>query len=168
MTTHVEKITEGEVLEALKLWVVLSRAFNAVSAHSRHDINRNDLTPGEFAVMEALYHKGPMLLGEVQRKILISSGGITYLVDRLEEKGLVERRPCAEDRRALWAALTPAGEERIAEIFPRHAECMARAVSGLDPAEREQAARLLRKLGRSAAELDPCGGDEHDSSNGSA
>lgn len=156
MSTKLDQSTEQETQRALKLWIVLSRAFNAVSSHSREDIGRHELTPGEFAVLEALYHKGPMLLGEVQRKILISSGGITYLVDRLQEKGLVERRPCAEDRRALYAALTPKGEARIAEIFPAHARCMAHAVSGLDPEEQKQAIALLRKLGRSAAELESC------------
>src|SRR5918993_5488049 len=75
---------------ALKLWVVLARAFNAVSARLSEDVARHELTPTEFAILEVLYHKGPLLLGEVQRKILVTSGGITYLVDRLAGKGGVE------------------------------------------------------------------------------
>jgi MarR family 2-MHQ and catechol resistance regulon transcriptional repressor len=84
----------------LKLWVVLSRAQAAIAAHVRDDVARHDLTLAEFGILEALHHKAPMLLGEVQKKILVSSGGITYLVDRLEKKGLVERRECPSDRRA--------------------------------------------------------------------
>ena len=84
---------------ALKLWVVLSRANAAVAGHSQDDIARHQLSPTAFASMEALYHKGRMLVGELQRKILISSGGITYVIDQLEAKGLVTRRPCDEDRR---------------------------------------------------------------------
>jgi MarR family 2-MHQ and catechol resistance regulon transcriptional repressor len=90
----------------------------------------------------------------VQKKILVSSGGITYLVDRLERKGLVERRQCPEDRRARYAALTTEGEALIQRIFPEHARALEQALSGLDPAEKEEAIRLLRKLGRRAAELD--------------
>ena len=91
---------------SLKLWVVLSRAFDAVQTRAAADAARHGLTLTEFGVMEALYHKGPLLLGEVQRKILVTSGGVTYLVDRLVAKGLVERRRCEKDRRAWYAALT--------------------------------------------------------------
>lgn len=140
---------------ALKLWVVLSRAYAAVAEHDRRDVARHDLTPGEFGVLEALYHKGPLLLGELRQKVLVSSGGVTYLVDRLEERGLAERRPCPEDRRATYAALTPAGESLIARIFPTHARHLERALSGLSEEEKERAIDLLKKLGHRAAELEP-------------
>jgi MarR family 2-MHQ and catechol resistance regulon transcriptional repressor len=137
---------------ALKLWVVLARAYNAVSARLSEDVARHDLTPTEFAILEVLYHKGPLLLGEVQRKILVTSGGITYLVDRLVEKGLVKREECAEDRRARYAVLTPAGSALIRKIFPQHAMAIERAVSGLSTAEQREAVQLLKKLGLAAAE----------------
>lgn len=156
MATASKMLTDPALERALKLWVVLARSYGAVSTHSKRDIARHDLTGGEFAVMEALYHGGPMLLGEVQRKILISSGGITYLVDRLQEKGFVERRPCQEDRRALYAHLTPQGSARMEEIFPPHARCIQKAVSGLNAEEQEQAIQLLRKLGLAAAALERC------------
>jgi len=136
---------------ALKLWVVLARSFNAVSARLNEDIARHELTPTEFAICEVLYHKGPMLLGEVQRKILVTSGGITYLVDRLVEKGLVKREECPEDRRARYAVLTSAGTALIRKIFPQHTVAIERAVSGLTAAEQREAAALLRKLGLAAA-----------------
>ena len=140
---------------ALKLWVVLSRAQSAVARHAEADIARHGLTVAEFAILEALYHRGPLLLGELQRKILVSSGGVTYLVDRLEAKGLVERQECPEDRRARYAALTPAGEALLGRIFPDHARTIARALGGLSRAEQAQATALLRSLGRAAAELPP-------------
>lgn len=140
---------------ALKLWVVLARAHMAVSSHAEADMARHDLSPGEFAILEALLHKGPLLLGEVQRKILVSSGGVTYLVDRLEKQGLVERRDCPGDRRARFAALTPAGEAFIAGIFPDHARAIERAMAGLTPEEQKAATTLLRKLGLHAAETRP-------------
>ena len=142
---------------ALKLWVILSRAYAAVFAHVEADIARHDLTSTEFAILEVLYHKGPMLLGEVQRRILVSSGGVTYLVDRLEQRKLVERRPCESDRRARYAALTPAGEALIASIFPDHAKAIERAVAGLSAEEQEAATGLLRKLGLAAVERDARG-----------
>jgi MarR family 2-MHQ and catechol resistance regulon transcriptional repressor len=144
--------------DALRLWVVLARAFSAVSRHVEADIARHGLTTAEFGILEALYHKGPLLLGELQRKILVSSGGVTYLVDRLATKGLAERRECPEDRRARYAALTPAGESLIRRIFPEHARSIARALAGLTPEEQARATALLRTLGRAAAELPSEGG----------
>lgn len=138
---------------ALKLWVVMARATRAVEAHVAADIERHGLTATEFGVLEALYHKGPLLLGDVQRRILVSSGGTTFLVDRLEKRGLVERRMCESDRRARYAALTPAGKALMEEIFPGHAEAIRRAMSGLGLADQRQATELLRVLGQEAAAL---------------
>lgn len=138
----------------LELWVVLARAYDAIRDQAEADVRRHGLTPAEFAVLELLYHKGPTLLCDVQRRILVSSGGITYLVDRLAKKGLVERRECTEDRRARYAALTPRGSALIRRIFPEHARVVGRAVSGLNEKEAKTAARLLRKLGRRAAGLE--------------
>jgi MarR family 2-MHQ and catechol resistance regulon transcriptional repressor len=142
---------------ALKLWVVLSRAQSAVARHTEADVARHGLTIAEFAILEALYHRGPLLLGELQRKILVSSGGVTYLVDRLTEKGLVERQECPEDRRARYAALTAAGEKLVKRIFPEHAQRVVAALSGLTKAEQLQATTLLRALGRAADEIPVAG-----------
>ena len=153
----VEDVATSEAT-ALKLWIVLSRAYGAVSRLAEADIARHGLTGTEFAILEALYHKGPLLLGELQRKNLVSSGGITYLVDRLEGKGLVRRQECPADRRARYAALTPDGEALIARIFPEHARSIARAVGGLPEAEQAQAIALLRTLGTAAESLRPTTG----------
>ena len=146
---------EGGTELALKLWTVLSRAQSSVAEHSLTDIRRHDLTPGEFGVLEALYHKGPLLLGALREKTLVSSGGVTYLVDRLAERGLVEREPCPEDRRASYAVLTDDGRDLMERIFPAHARAMERAVSGLSDDEKRRAVELLKKLGHRAAALDP-------------
>ena len=85
----------------------------------------------------------------------MSSGGITYLVDRLEQKGLVERQDCPGDRRARYAALTPEGERVIGRIFPGHAR---QIVAGGVRADRrragagDRAATQARNCGRGA----PC------------
>ena len=144
----------------LKLFVVLSKAYAAVSRHAEADAAVHGLTIAEFAILEVLFHKGPQLLGEIQRRILVSSGGITFLVDRLQAKGLVERQTCKEDRRARYAVLTRQGEALIKRIFPKHAKRIGRALSGLSKTDRLEATRLLRTLGRAAAELDNSTGIE--------
>ena len=136
---------------ALRTWIALARAHNAVAERAAADVARHGLTPAEFGVLEALHHKGPMLLSEVQRRILVSSGGITYLVDRLEKRGLVERRDCPGDRRARLAALTPAGSRLVAGIFPEHAAVIRDALTALSRDDKRAAIRLLRALIRGNA-----------------
>lgn len=148
-----ESMTAEEEDAALKLWVVLARANSAASRHAEDDVTRRGLGIGEFAALEVLYHKGPLLLGEIQRRILVSSGGITYVVDRLERKGLVKREACPSDRRATYATLTPRGKALMTEIFPAHRRRIALALRGLNPTEQAQATDLLRRLGKYAAAL---------------
>ncbi len=137
---------------ALKLWVTLARAYHAVQQQAVADARRDGFSIGEFAVLELLYHRGPTLLGEIQTRILVSSGGITYLVDRLVDKGLVERRDCPDDRRARHAALTPDGTRAMRRIFPRHAARIAAAMHGLGVRDQREATRLLKQLGLAAAD----------------
>lgn len=138
---------------ALRLWVIMSRAQSAVTTQAAAHVSQHGLTLAEFGILEALYHRGPMLLGEVQKRILVSSGGITFLVDRLTAKGLVERRSCDFDRRARYAALTPKGTELVAEVFPSHAAVIARAMGAISAEAQTEVANQLRTLGRAAASL---------------
>jgi len=140
-----------ETESALKLWVVLSRAHASISAHAVAHAADHGLSLTEFAILEALYHRGRMVLGEIQRRILVSSGGITFLVDRLAEKGLVIRQECPEDRRAKYVSLTREGTRVIREIFPSHAQVLTTAMGGLTSAEQQEATALLRSLGLTAA-----------------
>ena len=139
---------------ALHLWVVLARAFRAIEAHAAADAARHELTLAEFGILEALWHKGPLLLGELGQTILVSSGGITFLVDRLEGRGLVAREECEEDRRARYAVLTREGERLVQRIFPEHAARLQTVLAGLTPAEQKQAADALKQLGHRAAEIE--------------
>ncbi len=138
---------------ALKLWVVMSRSHAAIAEVLKADIDRHDLTLTEFAVMEALYHKGPQLLGEIQKVILVSSGGMTFLVDRLATRGLAERRECKSDRRARYAALTKKGEKLMISIFPEHAAALQKTMGGLKQTEQRELTALLKQLGTEAARL---------------
>jgi MarR family 2-MHQ and catechol resistance regulon transcriptional repressor len=136
---------------ALKLWVVLARAFDAVDHHSRASIARFGLGTTEFGVLEVLHHKGELPVCEVQRRILVQSSSTTYVVDKLVNRGLVRRRPSERDRRVIRLALTAAGRRLIGRSFPPHAKAMRRAVQALPPRDQVQAVRLLRALGEGAA-----------------
>ncbi len=138
------------IATALDLWVVLARAFGAVERRSRASIARFGLNSTEFGVLEVLYHKGELPVCDVRRRILLESGSMTYVVDKLVSRGLVRRRASGEDRRVVLLALTAAGRRLMARIFPPHAAAMRRAVGGLTPRQQERARRLLRTLGLAA------------------
>ena len=137
---------------ALGLWIVLARATSAITARVQEQLSEHGLTIAEFGILEVLYHKGPLPVGEIQKRILVSSGGVTYLVDRLEAKGLVERKAGAADRRTRYAELTDAGTAFIDRFFPAHTDLIESLMSELSAEEQESAHRLMRRLGRSVAE----------------
>lgn len=143
------KPEKGEAT-ALKVWVVLARAYLAISRHVDADVARHGLTTSEFGILEALYHKGPLLLGDLQKKVLVTSGGMTYLVDRLAQKGLLTRESFPGDKRARYAVLTPEGSALIRRIFPAHAKRLARVLDALSSKEQKRLAELLRTLGKGA------------------
>ena len=107
------------------------------------------LQPGEFDVLATLRRSGkPYMLSPTQlyEALMISSGGMTNRLDRLERAGLVERRPDANDRRGKLIALTDVGKRVIDETIGRHVANEERLLSALTPAEQERLNTLLRKL----------------------
>jgi MarR family 2-MHQ and catechol resistance regulon transcriptional repressor len=139
----------------LKLWRALDRAHAALAAAAGEEAARHGLSIAELEVLDTLRRKGPLSVGQVRRRVRVSSGGATYLVSRLEGRGLLERRDVPGDRRARVAALTPAGEEVAAAAQPALGERMRRAVSGLGKKDRRALLDLLEAL------EDSCIADEH-------
>jgi MarR family transcriptional regulator, 2-MHQ and catechol-resistance regulon repressor len=139
--------TNTEQAAALKLWVVLSRAHEAVGEMAKLDVERGELSFTEFAVMEALFHKGDLSAGDVSKRVLLRSGSLTYVIDKLVERGLVKRRVCETDKRRTYLQLTAPGNALMRKIWPGHAAVIELATSGLTLAEKRTAARLLKKMG---------------------
>lgn len=138
---------------ALKLFIVLSRASKVVLEEANKLIESYKLNPTEFAVLELLYHKGRQPIQKIGQKILLSSGSMTYVVDKLEKKGLIERVYCTEDKRITYMSITAAGKELIEEIFPSHEKKLNELMSALSKSEQDMAIELLRKLGLSIKNL---------------
>ncbi|RKN84923.1 MarR family winged helix-turn-helix transcriptional regulator [Paenibacillus ginsengarvi] len=136
--------------ESLHLFIVLTRASQWVNAHADRHIRKLGLNRTEFGVLELLYHKGRQPLQQIGDKILMTSGNITYVVDKLEKKELVVRVGDPNDRRVWYAEITPKGVKFIEDVFAEHTAVIEEALRGLDQEEKETAVRLLKKLGRSA------------------
>jgi len=133
------------------VWLVLWKAAQAVEAYAKRSIEHLELGGSDFAVLEALLHKGALPVGDIGRKVLLTSGSITVAVDRLEAKGLVERRASADDRRARIVHLTKEGRKLITRAYAEHAADMERLAAALSARERATLIRLLKQIGYKAA-----------------
>ena len=138
---------------SLKLFIVLSRATRAIHDLAEEDIRTYGLNPTEFAVLELVYHKGDQPIQQIGKKVLLSSGSITYVVDKLEKKQLLLRKSCPKDRRVTYAVITDQGKQLMDQIFPKHKQAIDTIFSGLEESEKSQLIELLKKLGFHARSL---------------
>src|SRR6476619_5892970 len=106
------------------VFLVIWKAARAVESYAEKSITDLEMCGSDFAVLEALLHKGPLPVNEVGKKILLTSGSITVAVDRLERRGLVERRAHGTDRRTRVVHLTGEGKNLITRIYAVHADDM--------------------------------------------
>ncbi|MDF2960752.1 MAG: MarR family transcriptional regulator [Paenibacillus sp.] len=133
---------------SLKLFVVLSKAYRTIMDRAVKDMKQYGLSPSEFMVLEVLYTKRRIPLQQIGEKILVTSGSITYNIDKLEKRGLLKRVPCQEDRRVIYAEITAAGDQLFDEIFPKHAGVIDSLTKGLSPDEKLDAIKLIKQLGK--------------------
>jgi MarR family 2-MHQ and catechol resistance regulon transcriptional repressor len=139
---------------ALGVWIALARAYSTYIKAVAAKVQEYDLTVPQFGALEALYHLGPLSLGELADKLLVTGGNVTYVMDRLEAQGLVTRYRSEDDRRVVRARLTDAGSALVARVFPEHAAFIEHLCRHLDPGEQQEARRLLKQLGKGIASQD--------------
>lgn len=137
---------------SLNLYIALNRASQWINAHADRDIKQYGLNRTEFGVLELLYHKGAQPLQQIGGKVLMSSGNITYVIDKLEQKQLVRRNASTEDRRLIYAEITEQGRQFMSQAFPNHAEVIDRVLSALTAEEKATMSALLKKAGKFAQE----------------
>lgn len=136
-----------EVL-ALDTWIKLNRALEALASQVNQSGTMGGMTPTQFAVVEALYHLGPLPQCQLAARVFKSSGNMTLVVDNLEKLGMVSRQSDAHDRRVSLVVLTPLGKETVSKIFPGHAAFIKDLFIVLTSEEQRLLGETLRKLGK--------------------
>lgn len=94
----------------IKAFTVFIKSSQSVQKLIKQDFLKKEINLNEYAVMELLYHKGDQPIQAIGRRILLGSGSITYVIDKLEDKGFLYRRPCPKDRRKMFACITESGK----------------------------------------------------------
>jgi MarR family transcriptional regulator, 2-MHQ and catechol-resistance regulon repressor len=132
---------------ALSMWVKLMRSYATFQRKNAENLKNFGVTAAQYAVIECLGHLGPMLMGELCKKMLVSGGNMTVVVDNLEKEGLVERVPSEDDRRSILVRFTPKGKKVFEDSFRKHAGYLTQIASVLNEKDQEDLGRLLKKLG---------------------
>jgi MarR family transcriptional regulator, 2-MHQ and catechol-resistance regulon repressor len=134
-------------------WLVLGKAFNAITKFTTAGIQESGLGDSDFRVLEALLHKGPLPVNVIGPKVFLTPGSISTAVDRLFCRGLVSREENPEDRRIRVVALTESGKALIRAIYRKHVEDIRQVFAELTPSDIRQLERLMKKAGRRAEAL---------------
>ncbi len=127
--------------------LVLWRAEKAFEKVDLKSIAETGLCNSDFAILEALFHKGPLQIGQIGEKVLLTSGSMTAAVNRLERIGYVKRIKKIEDARCFDVALAPEGRKVIEAAWSKHEKNLEMVAEVLTPEEREELVRLLKKIG---------------------
>jgi MarR family 2-MHQ and catechol resistance regulon transcriptional repressor len=145
-----EASSERDRAATLQLVIAIARSYQAIEQGVRPQLAREGLGLTEFAVLEVLYHKGALPLGEIRDRILVTGASTTYVVKKLEQRGLMRRRTSAEDQRVVFGELTPKGRVLLDEVFPAHVARLREIMACLSVPEKQAAVRLLRRLSQHA------------------
>lgn len=140
--------------DELRLWLRLLTCATLIESEIRSRLRaRFDVTLPRFDLLAQL-EKAPdgLTLGELSRRMMVSNGNITGLVERLVETGHITRAPHAADRRVAVVRLTDAGRADFADMAFEHADWIAYLFSGLRPEEVGSLFALLGKLKQSVRE----------------
>lgn len=127
-------------------FLMLMQTSKAIHERIKLEMIKYNLSITEFSVLEVLYYKGKQNIHQISQKVLISSGSMTYVIDKLEQKGFLERSACPDDRRVIHVSLTDAGNELMGKIMPEHQEIVDDMFSSLNTEETELLVTLLDKV----------------------
>ncbi|KOO44281.1 MarR family winged helix-turn-helix transcriptional regulator [Priestia koreensis] len=137
----------------LKLLRVWSRASKTVFDNIQKDIQDRGIRFEQFMILELLYNKGSHPIQKISDVFSIPSGSITYVVDKLEKTGYVERQPSPDDRRSSIVVLTEKGKELFDDLFPKHVQYISENFSFATSEEKLQLIEILKKIGIGAMDV---------------
>jgi MarR family transcriptional regulator, 2-MHQ and catechol-resistance regulon repressor len=127
-------------------FLILMQTSKAIHDRIKEEMTKNKLGITEFSVLEVLYQKGKQTIQQIGNCILVSSGSMTYVIDKLEQRGLLSRHACPDDRRVIHVTLTDDGNELMNYIMPKYHMFVNQMFDSLDSDEAETLVQLLKKV----------------------
>ncbi len=135
--------------KAMTTWIQLFRAFTKIRAKESLYVHSFSLTINQFQVLEVLYHRGDLSIGEITKLTVGTPGNTTVVVKNLKRDGFVHSIPDLRDKRSSILSITQKGKDIIEQLFPDHAKNLESYFEVLNDDEMEILFNLLRKLHKS-------------------
>ncbi|MCR1955016.1 MarR family transcriptional regulator [Clostridioides mangenotii] len=130
----------------LKTLIALTRSTNKLNRRSNTVFRNHGLSTMQFAVLEVLYHKGDLRIGEIIEKILATGGNMTVVINNLVKEGMVEKYTDPKDSRSNIIHITDKGKSKIEEIFPEHLLDLDDFLKNISSEEKHKLIDILKKL----------------------
>lgn len=137
----------------LKGMITLFKAYNSLTEFIKEDIKNTSFDINEFGVFEIIYHKKKLSINEIKDKVLIANSSLSYILDKLENKDLINKEKCETDKRVTYISLSNKGLKKAEEIFPVHYDNLKQVFNTLTKEEEEMLITINKKIGLKAKEL---------------
>ena len=155
--TDMEVRAHADHHASLRLWLRLLSCTTRIEDTIRQRLREQfGITLPRFDLMAQLEREAQGLsMGELSRRMMVTGGNVTSIVDQLEKEQLVQRQPQPGDRRAYAVHLTPAGREAFAAMATAHESWVVELLSPLPAPQQEQLHQLLGTLKTGQPSLKP-------------
>jgi DNA-binding MarR family transcriptional regulator len=131
--------------QACEAWQLLVKFFFSQRADLPSLASEFELSPAQCHILHLIEPGGPMPMGRLAEALACHASNVTGLIDRLESRGLIRRRPSAEDRRVKVLELTPAGVRLRSTVVERMTK-PPDSLSRLSPDEQQALVKILKHL----------------------
>lgn len=138
---------------SLKAFVVVMKASKTLEELVKQDIADHGMKTSDFAILEALYHKGRQTIKQIAEAVLINTGSITYVIDKLEKNDLLRRSNCKDDRRVIYIEITEKGNQVMNEIFPKHQARIEEIFSDVPDEHKRILIETVKTIGKKAGRI---------------
>lgn len=133
--------------DELKIFIGMSRVLNEINRKTGKIFSKYNLTNSQFAVLEVLYHKGDLTIGEVKEKILSTSGTIPVIVRNLERDGYLQRKRDKDDKRKYILHITEKGRDLMDKVYPENEKMIISLMDNWDESDKKEIIYYMKKFG---------------------
>lgn len=132
----------------LGILIAIYRAKNELDRATARLARQEGLSLGQFALLEALYSRGELSVGQAQDLILSSSGNIALIIKNLINANLIKQRQDPSDKRKSILSITGEGVKIISKVYPKNVEMIGEKFKTLNQKEKMELFKLLKKLNK--------------------
>lgn len=134
--------------EKIRAFTLLNKTNEDLEAARRKVLSQYKLSCNEYAILEMLFQRGDQTIRQIGEEIMITSGSMTYLIDKLEKNGYIRRQPSPDDRRVIFVIITPDGREMMGRVLPAHNAKIEEIFSCFTEEEAQAITGLLERVRR--------------------